>query len=143
MCHFVRRVLLLSSLWGVLFHGAGCSSGRFAMGRKPNGVAIVDLDSVAKRLGREDEIETSSADFQEKIRPVAEKIAKERGLKSVVTKDNPNVLVSASDADITYQAVVARFKKLEAAKEKAASPESQEEQAAEEDRVNNSWKANL
>jgi Skp family chaperone for outer membrane proteins len=139
MRHFMRRVLLLLSLWGILIGGVGCSSGRFAMGRKPNGLAIVDLDIVAKRLGREDEIESSSTDFQEKIRPVAEKIAKERGLKSVVAKDNPNVLVSASDADIT-DAVVARFKKLEAAKEKAASPESKEEQAAEQDRADNSWK---
>ena len=76
---------------------------------KQGGVAIVDLDRVKEELGRDQVIQTSSTDFREEIKPIAEKVATERGLNTVVTKDNPFILSYGPNADIT-DAVIARIK---------------------------------
>lgn len=125
----MRRLGFLASLFAALLGNAGCVKHQVSLA-KGAGVAVVDLDRVAEEVGRDRVIRTSGTDFRDEVKPIAEKIANERGMNTVVTKDNPFVLSYGPNADIT-DAVIQKIKHEEPAAEES-SPQDEEENESQE-----------
>lgn len=106
---------------------AGCARDQGNLASNHGGVAVVDLERVQRELHEDGVKQTSATDLREEIKPIAKKVATERGLETVVTKDNPFVLSYGPESDIT-DAVIARMKG-----EEISSDDSEKEKETETD----------